>query len=277
MAKLLGKWIDDRAIDYNHILLSNEQFVLARNFADTLDLTMFKANASDQFEFGIEPIWNSPPSELAALTNKEYVDSVVFGMRDPKDAVRVVGIGNVNIASAPASLDGVTLNANDRVGLIAQTDATENGIYIFNGVGLAMTRSLDADSDAEVTQGMSFFCAEGTNNSYRSYALVTPDPITLGVTALSFVQVPSLGNILLFRNPVVTLGAPDITNGYIDLANLIIDDSFSLNPVGGVEQEFGVDYTLADAGGFTRITFAGDLAAELVAGDKLSLKYTYQP
>ena len=277
MAKLLGKWIADRAVNTNHIALSNDSFVIGRNNADIADLNMFKINASDVLEFGIEPNWGTAPSTGTALANKDYVDAAIFGMRDPKDAVRCASTGNISIASAPAAIDGVTLANGDRVGLVAQTAGAENGIYVFNGVGVAMTRSADADVDAEVTQGMSFLVAEGTSNAYKTFALTTADPIVVGTTALTFVQVPSLGNILLFKNPVVTLLAGDITNGYIDLAQLIDEESIRISPIGGVVGEVGVDYTMADGGGFTRITFAGDFATLLVAGDKLALNYNYQP
>ncbi len=277
MAKLLGKWIADREIDYNHILVSNDQWVVGRNNANTADVQMFKVNASDKLQFGAAPVWGTAPAAGDELANKDYVDAVVFGLRDPKDAVRVASTGNVNLASAPATIDGVTLSSGDRVGIIAQTTGSENGIYVFNGAAAAMTRSTDANEDAEVTQGLSFLVNEGTANSLKTFALTTADPITVGVTSLTFVQTPSLGNIISFQNPVVTLLAGDITNGYVDLAHDIDQDSISLSPLGAPVQEVGVDYTLSVPVAVTRVTFAGDLATELAAGDKLLLNYVYQP
>ena len=80
-----------------------------------------------------------------------------------------------------------------------------------------------------------------------------------------------------------TLAAGDITNQYIDLANVALASSISFLPVGGPEQQEGVDYTVSltgGAGGNTRITFAGELAtagaAALEAGDVIVIKYDYE-
>ena len=277
MAKLLGKWVADRAIDTNHIAFTNDAFVIGRNNADIADLNMFKINASDVIEFGIEPTWGTAPSTGVALANKDYVDAAIFGLRDPKDAVRVASTGNIDIASAPAAIDGVALVAGDRIGLIAQTAGAENGIYVFTAAAAALTRSLDANEAAEVTQGLSFLVVEGTVNAYRTYALVTADPIVVDTTVLVFVQTPSLGNIVVFQNPVVTLIAGDITNGYIELAQEADANSLNISVIGGLLQEKAVDYTITVPVAVTRLTFAGDLLAGAVAGDKLSLNYIYLP
>lgn len=89
------------------------------------------------------------------------------------------------------------------------------------------------------------------------------------------------------REEKITLTGTDITNQYVDLAHAIYgvdaaENSASLFVVGGLMQEKAVDYTVSltgGSGGVTRITFAGDLAtagaAELVAGDKLVIKYSF--
>jgi hypothetical protein len=75
---------------------------------------------------------------------------------------------------------------------------------------------------------------------------------------------------------IFTLAAGDITNGYVDLTNEAINDSIRVTPIGGMEQEVTADYTLSVVSGVTRVTFAGDLAAELIAGDKLQVAYLYR-
>lgn len=59
----------------------------------------------------------------------------------PKGSVEAASDANINLA-APASalVDGHSLNPNDRVLIQAQTLPIENGIYVFNGVGVPMTR-----------------------------------------------------------------------------------------------------------------------------------------
>lgn len=76
-----------------------------------------------------------------------------------------------------------------------------------------------------------------------------------------------------------TLDGTDITNQYVDLAQTVLTGSVHLIPADGPAQVEGVDFTLSDGGGFTRVTFAGDLAsggdAALVATDVIYIKYLY--
>ena len=71
-----------------------------------------------------------------------------------KDSVRVSTQANISLASPGATIDGITMVANDRVLVRAQTTAAENGIYIWNGAAVAMTRSLDASTSDELEQAI---------------------------------------------------------------------------------------------------------------------------
>ena len=126
--------------------------------------------------------------------SKEYVDAVKVGL-DFKDSVRVASTATVNISSAPAAIDGVTLSSDDRVLLKNQSTGSQNGIYVFNGSGSAMTRATDADADAEVTAGMFVFVEEGTANADNGYVLTTDGSITVGSTSLTFTQFSGAGQI----------------------------------------------------------------------------------
>lgn len=85
---------------------------------------------------GVSPQDGASVAQLRALLNP-------FG---PKDNARVAAPGNVNLAAPGATIDGVAMALNDRVVLPAQTNATQNGIYSWNGAGAAMTRTPDADT-----------------------------------------------------------------------------------------------------------------------------------
>lgn len=67
-----------------------------------------------------------------------------------KDDARVSTQANINLASPGAAIDGVTMAANDRVLVRAQTAQTENGIYLWNGAAVAMTRTADASTFDEL-------------------------------------------------------------------------------------------------------------------------------
>lgn len=129
-----------------------------------------------------------------SLATKEYVDAVKTGL-DVKASVRVATTANIDESSAPAAIDGVTLTSGDRVLLKDQSAGAENGIYVFNGSGSAMTRATDADADAEVTAGMFTFVEEGTTNADSGFVLSTNGSITVGTTAIAFTQFSGAGSI----------------------------------------------------------------------------------
>ena len=271
------KNILNNAVGAAKIRLENNTYLRARNAADSADINVFRVNASNVIEFASIPQASGTPSANNDLATVLYVKNIAAGLRDPKDACRAASTANVNIASAPATLDGVTLASGDRILLKNQTTASENGIYVFNGTGNALTRSTDADEDAEVTQGLSTYVVSGTVNQRTGWLLSTVDPIVVGTTSLTFVQVP-IPDPVIFGKETLTLNGTDITNQYKDLAVQIRASSLNLS-FGGVIQREGVDYTLSTVLGVTRITFAGDLAtggaSELVATDELDAQYAY--
>lgn len=89
------------------------------------------------------------PTAAGDAATKAYVDAAIEGMAW-KDNVRVATQANISIASPGAAIDGITLATNDRVLVRAQTNQTENGIYIWNGAAVPMTRSADASTFDEL-------------------------------------------------------------------------------------------------------------------------------
>ena len=79
-----------------------------------------------------------------------------------KDSCRVATTANLNLAAPGATIDGITMAANDRVLVKAQTAGAENGIYIYNGSAVAATRALDANTAAELEQAVTTV-EEGTS------------------------------------------------------------------------------------------------------------------
>jgi hypothetical protein len=275
MAQIDGKWIKNDTVEEQHIRLKNDQYLRGRNNADSADINILKVKTDDLVEFATQPQFAGTPNVDNDLVNRGYVLDVLAGLRDPKDACRLASTANVDIASAPASIDGVAMAAGDRVLLKNQTDPIENGNYVFTAAAAAMARSTDADADAEVTQGLSTLINEGVQNARKIYVLTTADPITVGVTALTFAQAPNPANFLVPQEYVVTLVALDISNGYIDLPHAAEAQSVKLTPTGGPKQVSGVDYTLTIPATVTRVTFAGNLATLAAAGDELQISYSY--
>ena len=139
---------------------------------------------------------------------------------DAKDVVRVAttaslvgtyssGAKTITITATNAgTIDGVLLAVGDRVLvkdgatiLGGATAGSEKGIYTVttaaaSGVAMVLTRSSDADADPKVSQGMYCLVAEGTTNVDQGFICNTPNPITLGTTALSIVQFTGVADIL---------------------------------------------------------------------------------
>jgi len=274
MAQLDGKWLKDDTVKQNHIRPDNDTFIRGRNNLDSADINMLKVNTSDLVEFGVQPQFNGSPNFDIDLVNRGYVLDVLAGLRDPKDACRVASTANIDLATGGLlNIDGVVVSAGDRVLVKNQTTASENGIYLANAG--AWTRSLDADSNAEVTSGMSCLITEGLNNARKLYVLTTSDPIVVGTTALSFAQAPNPANFLVPQTTKVTVDATIVGNGFFDLVHLAEAESISITPIGGPEQENGADFSVAPNAGVSRITFAGNLATLVAIGDELQVKYSY--
>ena len=179
-----------------------------------------------------------PTNALHAVT-KQYVDNVAVGLRDFKDAVRVISTSNITL-SGTQTIDGVALVAGDRVLVAGQTTASQNGIY--NVAAGAWTRSLDADVSAEVTPGMYILVTEGTVNGTSAWVLTTTGTITLGTTALTFSQfsgaaqitagagMTKSGNILdiVAADSTITVNADSIQVGTNSITNTQINSAAAI-------------------------------------------------
>lgn len=185
-----------------------------------------------------------PQAETDAV-NLQSARRLVQGVTSRKEAVRAAATTNITLASPGTSIDGVTLANGDRILLTAQSTGSQNGIYDFNGSGSALTRSADADSDAEVKPGSQVFVSEGTVNGNATYQLTTDGPITVGTTAQTWAQTGGAGASYTAGNGLTLAGS-----------------SFSVNPASGgglAVSASGVAIAAAAAGNGLTLT-AGVLA-----------------
>lgn len=167
------------------------------------------------------------PAGGTSVVNKDYVDGVASGL-DVKESVRSGVTSNVASLSGPQTVGGVAVVAGDRVLLMGQSTASQNGIYIVNAG--AWTRAEDADSDAEVTAGLFTFVEEG-DEADNGYVLTTDNPITVGTTSLAFAQFSGAGQITAGAGlsksgntlNVNVIGACEIDTDAVDVKDLGID------------------------------------------------------
>lgn len=133
-----------------------------------------------------------PQAETDAI-NLQSARRLVQGVTSRKEAVRVATTTNVTVSGPGSAIDGVTLSNGDRVLLKNQSTPSQNGIYDFNGSASALTRSADADSDAELKPGTLVFVSEGTVNDNTSWQLTTNAPIVVGTTGQTWAQTSGSG------------------------------------------------------------------------------------
>jgi hypothetical protein len=149
----------------------------------------------------------SDPTSGTDAANKQYVDAAATGLTF-KAACRVASAGsNVNISAPGTTIDGVTLNTNDRVLLKDQSDATQNGIYSYNGASSTMVRTVDANSGSLLKSGTFVLITEGNLSADVGYVLSTTGTITIGTTNLTFVAFSSGGGSVTAGNGINVTGS----------------------------------------------------------------------
>lgn len=197
MSQIKRKFIEANAVGGAQILLDNNQTLRARNAANTADVDIIKVRTDDVLEYQVLPQAStslpipSAPKEFATI---EYIQNVIQGKQDAKDAVNALADTNQALTgSTPLVIDGLTITLGMRVLLTGQTTASENGIYTYSvsGPTYTLTRSNDANTNAAVTTGLYTMVISGTVYSGYEAILTTPDPIVLDTTALTFAKYPS--------------------------------------------------------------------------------------
>ncbi|MGW0486213.1 hypothetical protein [Nonomuraea sp. NPDC003214] len=153
-----------------------------------------KKMLAGDYDFGQGQLLNVGDAETdSGVPSWGQVKTLVGGAvsnLDFKGSVRLASTGNVTVATAPATMDGVTLAAGDRVLLKNQTAAAENGLYTFAGAGQPLVRASDADTNAEVTPGLWVTVEEGTTNADSAWWVTTNAPIVVGTTEITFAAFP---------------------------------------------------------------------------------------
>jgi hypothetical protein len=86
--------------------------------------------------------------------------------------------------SGTQTIDGVAVVAGDRVLVKNQGTGADNGIYIV--AAGAWSRAVDMSIDEDVFDGLLVFINLGSTNANTTFFLDTANPITLGVTSLTF-------------------------------------------------------------------------------------------
>jgi hypothetical protein len=144
--------------------------------------------------------YTNVPNKAAGVFIPVWVEVSRAGFDIDDHAVRGVVLQNVaslaafSVNSISPSTDGLTYIAGNRVLLVMQTVASQNGVYSVGTVtaGVApLTRVLDMPSGAIIPAATYVYVSEGTIGGGSFYRQVTPGPVTIGTTSLVFVQMPN--------------------------------------------------------------------------------------
>jgi hypothetical protein len=114
------------------------------------------------------------------LASETFVNALLEGIKS-KEPVRVATTANITL-SGTQTIDGVALSVGDRILVKNQTTQSQNGIYIV--AGGAWQRSLDANTDTELTNAL-VPVTEGTVNANTTYRQQTTS-IVLGTSNIVF-------------------------------------------------------------------------------------------
>ena len=188
--------------------------------------------------------------------------------------VRVVeSSDNIDLASGVANIDGTVLADGDRVLLTAQTDGTENGIYIVDNTN-GWSRSSDLPNGTQVA-GKTVVVKEGSTYADSLWIFTNDDGSdVVGTDTLTFkvLSNPSVTVTKITERHIIT--STDVSNGYYDLANTPLVSEHLFVYYNGVllDEDTNGDFTING----NRITFTADFVNNVLeSGDKLIVKYSY--
>lgn len=124
------------------------------------------------------------PVDATHAASKQYVDDTVLTGLRLGASIKTVATSNVGLSGLSA-VNGYTPIAGDRILVIGQTNATQNGVY--DAASGGWTRSTDSDTDAEL-RGYQYLITAGTYINAR-YGNTNQSAITIGTTNITYQQI----------------------------------------------------------------------------------------
>ena len=152
-------------------------------------------------------------------------------------AVRVVARTNIDLLNPQQNQvindvyydywDSTELMINDRVLLVNQTNAIENGIYVWRGAGIPLVRSQDFNAVNRIRSGSMVKVVEGVQNIGCVWSVTTIGYIFADITPITFTEVISKDSMALASLVDDTAGLVTRTSrGAIQLRTITSDSNF---------------------------------------------------
>jgi hypothetical protein len=180
------------------------------------------------------------PSSSSDLVNKSYADSIASGVNfhaacnyattaalasnTYNNGASGVGATLTAVAVGTLTIDGYTFvvgDVNKRILVKNEVTGANNGIYTLTQAGTALlpyilTRATDYDTSGsgtnEIDQGDLVLVLAGTTNANTSWVQQTALPITVGTTALVFIQFAAVQTYTAGTGLTLTTNQFSITN-----------------------------------------------------------------
>ena len=148
------------------------------------------------------------PVDATHAASKQYVDNTALTGLKLGAAVKTVATSNIGLSGLSA-INGYTPIAGDRILVIGQSNATQNGVY--DAASSGWTRSADSDTDAEL-RGYQYLITAGTFINAR-YGNTNQTAITVGTTNITYQQISNAETDPIFTaSPSFGITNTNITN-----------------------------------------------------------------
>jgi hypothetical protein len=137
---------------------------------------------------------NADPTQALHAATKQYVDAVVEGLH-VHASVATATTASVDLSTAPAAIDGVTLTDGMRVLVKDQSNAAQNGIYVYDEDSGELVRAEDYDTAGEIQAGDFVFVSGGS--TYNNTGWVQENDVTtLGTDPIVWDQFSGAGTFV---------------------------------------------------------------------------------
>lgn len=134
----------------------------------------------------------APGTAGTDAVNKNQLDAAAQGTVGlaPSKAATTANI----TLSGLQTIDGYSVQANDRILVKDQSSASQNGIYV--AAAGAWTRAADADEPSELKTGNYSYVENGTDNANTTFAINTTGTIVIGTTAITWTILAKAGDVV---------------------------------------------------------------------------------
>lgn len=290
-----GLYIQQRALPDDvvndlKLKLRNNQYLRARNAANSADVNVVKLNASNAIEFASVPVVGSDLVQTAADKGVANGLATLDGSGKIPSSQLTVEVmeykGTWNANTNSPSLANGTGSTGDlyQVSTAGSTDFGAGSIAfaigdkaVYNGTVWEKWLMTDAVTSVNGATGVVVLDADDITYTQTDPADWTVADgsnleVTLDEVGSRLVALEGAPSAYLPEQQNITLNGTDITNQYVTLAQSPVADSVHLSVVGFTAATPGVDFSIS---GGNQLNFLGNLATLAISGDVLVVHYLY--